>query len=165
LCISCGLCCDGTLFSSVQLFDGDDKTALLDAGASMRLDETDGLQKTYMKLGCPAHQEGRCQVYATRPKHCRQFKCKTLLAVENGQLPIEKARSRIAEAKSFKQITQEAAVRADPALATRSTREIVSFSADLLTDESKADQRARYAPLLIEAMAFNLIIQEHFYED
>ena len=75
LCLSCGLCCDGVIFADVRLQPG----------------EAPGHGKWQIKNGklkqpCPALCEGRCQVYADRPRYCREFECALLKKVKAGQL-------------------------------------------------------------------------------
>ena len=92
LCLACGLCCDGTLFSDVTLPKEGISSALASAG--IRLVE-DG--KAF-EQPCPAHVACTCSVYAGRPPSCRTFRCKTLRALERGKTSFERALGFIAQA-------------------------------------------------------------------
>jgi hypothetical protein len=71
LCLSCGLCCDGSLFWAVPVKQGEDVPAPLDA---------DG------RLSQPcACFNGACTIYPDRPAACRTFDCRVLQTVQAGR--------------------------------------------------------------------------------
>jgi len=73
ICLACGLCCDGTLFSHVTLQDSDDSDAL----AILELEQVDDassfVQPCQVLGSC-----GSCQVYHDRPVMCAKFECDLL---------------------------------------------------------------------------------------
>lgn len=71
LCLSCGLCCDGSLFWAVELEPADTVPDGIEAGG--RLPQP-----------CAFHTAGVCGIYATRPSQCRAFVCGVLQAVLDG---------------------------------------------------------------------------------
>ena len=71
LCLSCGLCCDGSLFWAVELGSVDAVPDGLEAGG--RLPQP-----------CAFHTAGACGIYATRPGQCRAFVCGVLQTVQDG---------------------------------------------------------------------------------
>lgn len=71
LCLTCGLCCDGSLFWAVPVEAGENPPVPLDA--ERRLCQP-----------C-ARFDGACTIYADRPKACRSFDCRVLLALQAGQ--------------------------------------------------------------------------------
>jgi len=73
ICLACGLCCDGTLFSHVTLQDGDDSDAL----ATLELEHVD--EAYGFVQPCQALDScGSCQVYDDRPVMCAKFECDLL---------------------------------------------------------------------------------------
>ena len=86
LCLSCGLCCDGSLFWAVPLGEGEAAPAPLDA---------DG----YLRQPCPCF-DGACTIYKDRPAGCRDFTCHVLDAVAAGRRDREWALARIAEMRA-----------------------------------------------------------------
>jgi hypothetical protein len=77
LCLACGLCCDGTLFSKVRLSASDAVKTLRTAGLAVSPGATAEFAQP-----CPALQSDcRCRVYADRPGQCRKFECRLLQAV------------------------------------------------------------------------------------
>ncbi len=71
LCLSCGLCCDGSLFKAVELEAGDEAHA----GAAI---------EGRLPQPCRFHGAEGCGVYAARPGQCRAFSCRVREAVRDG---------------------------------------------------------------------------------
>lgn len=89
LCLSCGLCCDGTLFSTVPL----------EAGEAARLKGRVSLVRGggAMKQPCRALEGVSCRVYEERPATCRRFRCLVLQQLESGEVSEGDAQAFIAE--------------------------------------------------------------------
>lgn len=92
LCLTCGLCCDGTLFSAALLEPGE-ADAL--GGRIRRNDAGNRLLQRCPALGPQA--DCKCAVYAERPHACRSFKCTVLLAVERGNMTLAEGQAALAE--------------------------------------------------------------------
>ena len=58
LCLSCGLCCNGTMFGRVHLQVGDVEAPLEARGIQI---QTNG-DKRYFEQPCPAYRDACCQV-------------------------------------------------------------------------------------------------------
>lgn len=71
LCLSCGLCCDGSLFWAVPVKQGENVPAPLDADGRLR-----------QPCAC---FNGACTIYAERPAACRTFDCRVLQTVQAGR--------------------------------------------------------------------------------
>jgi Fe-S-cluster containining protein len=82
LCLSCGLCCDGSLFWAVPIKRGEEAPAPLDADGKLR-----------QPCAC---FNGACTIYASRPAACRTFDCRVLQTVQAGRRDIAWAREQIA---------------------------------------------------------------------
>ncbi|MBE2249740.1 MAG: YkgJ family cysteine cluster protein [Myxococcus sp.] len=90
LCLTCGLCCDGTLFRKVPLEPKEGERL----GARVRLSEEDGS----LCQPCRALSARRCGVYDDRPSVCRRFRCLALEQLEKGQLTEDEAHELVGEA-------------------------------------------------------------------
>lgn len=90
LCLSCGLCCDGTLFRRVALEAGEGARL----GTRVRLSEEDGS----LVQPCRALSERKCGVYEDRPSVCRKFRCLALEQLEKGELSDDEAHEMVREA-------------------------------------------------------------------
>lgn len=97
LCRSCGLCCDGNLFSHVPL-----------QGAEVDAARRNGLEVVSLANGSPALSQcctalkGRqCTLYTERPEGCRRYACRLFNAVAGGTVSFEEARSVVEQAHTL----------------------------------------------------------------
>lgn len=73
LCISCGICCDGTLFNRVGIRSEADVEQLRDTPVTIRTAD----DEQWFPQPCVAF-EGCCSIYEQRPTACRKFACSLL---------------------------------------------------------------------------------------
>jgi Fe-S-cluster containining protein len=92
LCLSCGLCCDGTLIGFVQLDDEE-----LPALQKVKQFEEAGNHGFFLQP-CSEFCDG-CTIYHHRPKQCALFKCGLLKSVEQKELDFNLALQHIEEVK------------------------------------------------------------------
>lgn len=95
LCLSCGLCCDGTLIGFVQL-DSEELPAVKEA---MDIEEANG--QGFFLHPCNKYCDG-CTIYSKRPKQCALFKCGLLKSVEQKELDFNSAIETISVVKQKK---------------------------------------------------------------
>ena len=99
LCSSCGMCCDGVLFHTVELQTGDEPRRLSALGLKIRRQK--GVE--YFLQPCSAHREvaGKCSclIYEDRPARCRAFDCRQLRGVLAGEVTEEVALEKIRSAR------------------------------------------------------------------
>jgi uncharacterized protein len=100
ICLSCGLCCDGTLIGFVQL-SSDEMPALKEI---MEIEDTHG--NGFFLHPCSKFCDG-CTIYSKRPKQCGLFKCGLLKSVEQKELGFDTAVGLIEEVKQRKIGIQE----------------------------------------------------------
>lgn len=91
LCVSCGLCCSGPMFTLCKLKPGEE-------GVVAALGLSPGPHEGAFGLPCPLIKDKCCTIYDQRPQGCRSYRCEILLDVEAGRLEVERAREIIAEA-------------------------------------------------------------------
>jgi uncharacterized protein len=92
ICVSCGLCCDGTIFTNLTLREGDDPDVMTRAGVALIQRGGRGV----VTLPCAALVDRRCTVYRGRPQTCREFRCKLLREHEAGDVGTAEALATIA---------------------------------------------------------------------
>jgi Fe-S-cluster containining protein len=95
LCISCGLCCDGTLIGHVQLGNED----LSAVKAVMEIEDENG--NGFFLQPCKKYCNG-CTIYSQRPDPCISFKCGLLNSFEAKELNFDTAAELILEVKHQK---------------------------------------------------------------
>ena len=144
LCTGCAACCDGTMFSYVELeADEADRLAHL-------FTVVPGPSGPVFHQPCPHSVDQRCQIYHDRPQTCRTFRCKTLKALRKGEVEHAEAFRRVAEMlRAREQIKpfllegetlnqareRRQTIAADPALAAAHTAFLLRLTAfDLLLD-------------------------------
>jgi Fe-S-cluster containining protein len=94
LCQRCGLCCDGTLFTSVPLKPTEvESLRRLALPVIERADGSPGLAQRCAAL------EGRCcTVYSERPEACRRYRCHLFTALAEGEVSLEESLQVVDEA-------------------------------------------------------------------
>ncbi len=87
LCLACGICCTGVLFSHAEIEEEElprvVRRGLPIAYPDRRLPE--------LRLPCTAHGPGGCGIYEDRPETCVGYGCKLLGRLKRGDLPLEEA--------------------------------------------------------------------------
>ena len=90
LCLSCGLCCDGTMFRVVRLAEGEAEHL------SGRVAFTEDGQ--HITQPCQALRGDRCcAVYEHRPRICRAFRCLALAGLDSGRMTATEAQELVDE--------------------------------------------------------------------
>jgi Fe-S-cluster containining protein len=112
LCSSCGLCCDGSLFTFVPVSPTEAGRL---AGKLEFFTRKAGDQA--LRQPCAALENRCCQVYERRPLACRDFVCPLWKAVDEGDARLDEALAIVARAHSL--IAEVAA--AAPSLPTTGT--------------------------------------------
>ena len=92
LCRRCGLCCSGAVLSGSRL-----------EASEVAFAEKHGLRVIQTERGpsfahpSPLLFDRSCSAYAERPRSCRNFRCRTLRALEDGGVTEAEAHERMSE--------------------------------------------------------------------
>lgn len=97
LCLGCGLCCDGSLFTSVPLAAGEAE-AVRRRGLPV-WERPDG--SPALRQPCAALAGRRCEVYADRPAACRRYTCMLFAALAEGEVSLAEALGTVEEAHAL----------------------------------------------------------------
>ena len=87
LCLHCGLCCDGTLFTHVSLRRSE-AAPLKALGLPVR-EREDG--SPVLPQRCAALEGRSCTAYAQRPEGCRRYQCHLATALSEGEVSLDEA--------------------------------------------------------------------------
>ena len=90
LCLDCGLCCDGTMHSTVALQAGDDRGVLERSGFHLMVYEAEAR----FEQPCRAF-DAKCTIYDDRPSLCRSYRCTLLRQVDSGEVTDADARTLV----------------------------------------------------------------------
>ena len=77
LCVSCGMCCDGTFLDWAPVLPDDDLRGLQRVGHPVQQSDERG---DHFALPCPALVDTCCTVYGHRPSICSTYRCALLEA-------------------------------------------------------------------------------------
>ena len=92
LCLQCRLCCNGALFSRVDLVEDE-----LPFARAANLDIFKHCHRPAFRQPCAAFQGQRCHIYEHRPTICRSYRCKLLTRYLSGRIELEQAAARVDE--------------------------------------------------------------------
>lgn len=96
LCLSCNLCCDGTLFDFVIVTEAE--AVSLPAQTPIdRVEGHHGMRQACVHLG----GDGCCAIYTDRPQKCAAFDCTLLKGVMAGEVTRTAADESVASAKAL----------------------------------------------------------------
>jgi uncharacterized protein len=92
LCVSCGLCCNGTLFSRVKI-SLEESIRLKGLG----IDVLEKKHAMFMSIPCGKLKGSCCTVYENRPNGCQVFFCSLADKLKRKEVTFESARQSIEE--------------------------------------------------------------------
>ena len=159
ICVGCGMCCDGTMYKSVDVGEGDQRD-LLDTAGLVFTQEGDA---TRFAQPCPAFGGGRCSIYEGRPGVCRNYRCLLLRRHDAGEVSYDDAAALIARTAALRdRVRSSLAAYVD-------TTEILSLDgmyrlmlAKLDAQPDQAAHRRQHAELLLEVGALRVILAREF---
>ena len=103
LCTDCGICCDGTLFSSVSL-----QAPGLTAARAHRLPLLETRDGYKLELPCAALRGVLCGIYQERPEQCADYSCALLERVGDEEMSFDEARGTIEDTRAARARVVEA---------------------------------------------------------
>ena len=155
LCVSCAMCCDGTLFRRARIYDGEEGS-IRDAG----LEVIDDVDKKFFRLPCQYNQCGACQIYESRFEVCRTFFCALYKRQERGEITLEEAKSVVRTALELR----ARVVEAEPAARSQQHRhDLRNRLADQLASTDSEERRA-IGVRMIDLIALDTYLDRHFRE-
>ena len=161
ICLGCGLCSDGTLYSWIRTFPEDDLTPLTRLGAQVVPNpEREGM---VFLLPCPAFGQGCCTIYEDRPSRCRSYSCALLKQVEAGEVSTSEALGVIQSALTLRdQVVPElkALVESRPPEPFSDLCERVDAHWDAMADPLA--ERRKHAGLLFRVNALRTLLTRRF---
>jgi hypothetical protein len=97
LCVECGLCCSGALFSYASMPEADVELA---RSLGMEITHVDGVPA--FRLPCPRLSGTVCSVYGQRRPHpCGAFYCKLATRVDTGDVTLAEAKNIVTQTRSM----------------------------------------------------------------
>ena len=144
VCLSCGMCCDGTLFERAKA-----EPAELGRLAAHGIETLEAEGRLFFRLGCPRLSGTCCTIYDDRFTICRTFQCKLLAELRSGTVTVGEALEAVAEAKA---LLDKVRSQRPEAAALRERRPIAKEAAQWASLSDPAE-RLRVARLYLDIMA------------
>lgn len=147
LCTGCAACCDGTLFTYVPVKA--EEVPSLEGFFTLKARD-DGAT---FQQPCP-HSVGQvCQIYALRPRTCRNFRCKTLDAMQKGSIDSTEAFRRIQEMLASRESLRSLLCEDETLESARERRQ------DIAKDPARTASETAF---LLKLTAFDLFLDRYF---
>jgi hypothetical protein len=96
LCLKCGLCCDGTLFTHVALSTAEAER--LKGRVELQANEKAGV----LRQPCSALKGCACTVYSQRPAGCARFVCMLGAALSAKEVGLDEALETVRQAQALR---------------------------------------------------------------
>ncbi|MBL6764765.1 MAG: YkgJ family cysteine cluster protein [Verrucomicrobiae bacterium] len=159
LCTRCGLCCDGTLFTSVVCATGTEARRVEAAGLSLNFIEGVGA----FTQPCSRLKDTRCTFYADRPTRCRKFECELLKRTDRDEVSRNEAVSIIEQTQLKAEIIRSLL----RGLGDEDETVPLAHRCDRVMElpvEKDEDWWETYATFLLEVRALQARLKHDFYE-
>lgn len=153
LCVTCAMCCDGTLFRRAKIYDGE-VDEIRESGLEILEDEN----ATFFRLPCRHNHCGACQIYDRRFHVCRTFFCALYKRQAAGEISMADARNVVATALSIRDRVTENEPRARMHIDRHAMRNEL---AERLATASPAERPA-IGRQLIELISLDTYLDRHF---
>ena len=158
LCIDCGLCCDGTMYSTVEINEADRQARLQKKGFNLLLQ--DG--KSVFEQPCTAFGSGCCSIYAQRPAMCRAYRCALLRKHDANEISTHDAKALIAGTIAARDRVRPALEQLTGAESSLSLPKLLKLMEDVLASMDIATRRRDHGELLLDVGVLRVLLMQHF---
>ena len=164
LCLSCGLCCDGTLFDGVKLEAGDNARKLKTLGLPISISRSQTPVARFPQPCAALCKDRTCRLYADRPAQCRIFECGVFKDARAGRIKFAVALRLVRQARQradkIRRLLRELGDKDE----CRSLGERF-FRMQCRMEEQATDEAAKhtFADLSLAVHRFKLLAYEKFY--
>jgi uncharacterized protein len=164
LCLACGLCCNGVLFKDVELQPGEDPARFKTLGLPAQFPRPNSRPARFPQPCSALCADNRCQIYANRPRRCREFECGVLKEVIADRLNVPGAlkiiQRALRRAERVKSLLRQLGDSDEHRPLAQRFRRMRRRLESLPRDEETSD---RFAELTLEVHQLNLLIHSRFH--
>jgi uncharacterized protein len=159
ICLDCGLCCDGTMFSKVDVGEADSVESL--AASGVHVLSVDG--KSAFRQPCSAFGAGCCSIYENRPAICRGYRCALRTRYDAGETSFGEARSRIVSAIDLRDRIRPELERLAESPGPHCLGDLYKLlDAKFAAIESPLRERRQDAEFLLNVNSLKILLLRHF---
>lgn len=156
ICLSCGLCCDGTLIGHVQL--SSEEIPRLKGLMDIEDENNNG----FFLQPCNKYCDG-CSIYSQRPKQCADFNCGLLKSVEQKELDFDSATEVIKVVKQKKITIEKKLVKLNIELKSQSFYfKMVELKKLLQQTNSESSLTQNHIELISELEQLDILMSDKF---
>lgn len=159
LCMSCGFCCDGTLFANTPVRDADNIQPLKTINATFLVFHT----RKHFEQPCPAFAQQSCKIYTDRPSICREFRCKLLDGYREQKISWREAQEKINQVIALRKKLLNAVQDTAPSLPGMALQKLWEQWNRSATGENGLAFRQKHSASLMQMAALRWYLWEHFY--
>jgi hypothetical protein len=154
LCISCGMCCDGTLYQSAYMENEQDRSLARSLGMEEMHAEGGRLR---FRQPCPNFKTC-CTVYdSQKPSVCGNFRCELLKKLDKNQISLDEALMKVQQGRALQAAVHKAWPESaeSPVSYYPVRRRVAEMHDDI-------ERRRANAPFLMPAVAFIALMKGDF---
>jgi hypothetical protein len=157
ICIHCGFCCDGTLFSYANI----KKNEQIAKGFSFEIIES---ENRGFKLPCDYLRGKVCSIYQERPYSiCEAFQCKLLKALRTGNIPFDDAMKIIDQVTELKSKIEQQLLEYHPENKGDSIIDkMKEFNACFKETMSGEEFRKKFGNMVLDYFILNKVLNNKF---
>lgn len=159
LCLGCGICCDGTLFSRVVLKEGDDAVRLRSHGFTIQQRD----EESFFSQACHGFSNGCCTVYDDRPRTCRRFSCDLYRRHEAGEVGEEAALRAIRTTTELRDRVRTELLEVLDDTSITSVHELQVMLAERVADGRVSTET--HTQLMLDLGSLDFMLRRHFWSD
>ena len=154
LCMSCGMCCDGTMFDHANVVP-DEKQQVMSAGLIVN----EKLGKLSFEQPCRFYCHNLCSIYEQRPAVCISYRCKLLKKMNKDEVSLDAALDKVKMLRALQKRLAEVMPNAKHSPIT--SVEVYEMAATI--DQQDTMQRKQYGIFLMSATKFIGMLTDHFW--
>lgn len=166
LCLSCGICCDGTLFSNAPVNAAEPIKEFRRMGLPI---EQSAAGRFSWPLPCSQFNNGKCQIYDSsipKPRTCSAFRCSLLRNVETRKTALPDARRIVQSALRMRSRIRSLWGKHCPDIPLTppmiNAIRLVRERSDSLAQERRRQFALTHGEFLVACAAFDSCVRTHF---
>lgn len=165
LCLSCGFCCDGTLFGFAGFPDGVNQRAKFSKRGFLIRENDKGNGSESLVLPCVFHTAAGCQVYLEeKPQICGKFECRLLKDLQEERYQLPEAETIVRRTREMKEELLQSLESFVP-----ESRQIGLHRAGKIFQDQLPPRHQDYTPMqaqiALTLFRFRIFVTKYFYLD
>lgn len=154
LCMSCGMCCDGTMFKNATV-ESDEKQLVESVGLIVN----EKLGEFSFEQPCKYYCKNQCAIYLQRPPVCNGFRCQLLKKLNRDEISFEMALEKVTMVRALQKGLVDVMPNAKYSPIT--SADVYEMAATI--NQNEPSQRMQNGVFLMLATKFIGLLTDHFW--